>query len=651
MHGSGSDADVCARSARDALSAALPAALAFAVTLAVFLPDISHDFIWLDDPIHVFQNPYLTPPNAAHLLHLWAHPYKGLYIPLSYTVWAALVALSHAVPPPNAGAWAGNLNPAAFHGANVVLHATNASLACLLLQRLTGSRWGSVAGALVFSLHPVQAESVAWVSELRGLLAAFFVLASALVALANANSAPIAASRWGVSFLLFICGLLCKPSAAVAPLLILLWEARINRRAGGATAIRCAPWLIAAAADLLATRSVQPPVDSIAVPLGQRLLVAGDALVFYLEKMIAPAGLCIDYGRSPQVVLAATGARIEWLLAVGVTLAALAARRRFPLLPVAAGTSFIALLPVLGLTPFTYQFYSTVADRYLYLAMLGPAILAACCVDRAARASQPALRRAGAIAAIAVIAALAGLTAAQNETWADTGSVMRQALRVNPESATAYVQLGQSAAVAGRTLEALALFEKAERARPETYFAHFDAGMELMNLADMNAAVAELDRAVRLAPGYAPARMSLGRALLATGQYAPALAQFRAAERLAPETPDLHEQLGDALLTLGRLPEALAQFQAQIAADPAQPAAYVNEGVILVRLGRPAAAIEAFDAALAIGPARAAWYVDLAAAQTMGGDTAGARASVLRALALSPASPQALALKRALHMR
>ena len=194
-----------------------------ALVLLVFGPSLAGQWVGFDDQLHVTENPRLAPASWGNLLWLWTHPYESLFIPVSYTVYWLEVAVSR---------WAGGLpatavpGPLLFRGVSLILHAANAVLVFRLLCSPRIDWRGPVLGAMLFAVHPLQVESVCWVSEQRGLLAAFFSLLALerLGAWAAASPAP---SPWQPRALCatgaFVLALLSKPSAVPLPLVALAW--------------------------------------------------------------------------------------------------------------------------------------------------------------------------------------------------------------------------------------------------------------------------------------------------------------------------------------------------------------------------------------------------------------------------------------------
>ena len=479
-------------------------------------------FAWVswDDPIHVTAHPGIEPPTWEGVAHVWQEPYRQLYIPVSYTLFAAEAAACRLLGFEAA-------DPRLFHAVGVVLQALAAGLVHRLLARLVGSGWPAVAGAVLFAVHPLQAESVCWISEQRGLLATVGALVCMNLFVAACQDAPLRPwhdrRAWGAAVALCI-ALLAKPSAVAAPVVLaclLRWPVGWSWRD-----VARAVWPLAVPAAVIAaaTRGLQSAANVFA-PLWSRPIVAGDALAFYAAKLVAPAGLCMEYGRTPAVVVADPAAVA---LAVATLLVVLAifivprlAACRGPLALALAG-----LAPVLGLVPFTFQEYSTVADRYAALPLLAPAVA----VAFLCRGAGPF--RAAVVAAGLVL--LAAVSAMQVATWRDSETLYRHAMRVNPRAIHARMNLGlvlldkgKLAVAAPLLAEAVSLAPTYAKARYNLGLAHHDAGRPAE-------AEASYRRAIDLDPGYAEAHNNLGILLCEQGRVAEGRDHFLAALRLQP---------------------------------------------------------------------------------------------------------------------
>jgi protein O-mannosyl-transferase len=425
-------------------------ALAIAVAAAgvVFMGALGHGFVW-DDHLHLARNPHLAPPTWAGLRALWTGPHENLYSPVVYTAWAGLSLLARG----DAG-----LSPLPFHAAVIALHALNGVACCLLLRRLVGDPWAAAAGALLFALHPLQVEPVAWASGLKDVLCASLSLGALLLLVGKGQPAPSRAAFAGAT-VLYALALLTKPSAVALPVLALAIEGLALRRPRARLITTFAVWALLALPMLLVTRQVQPlpPVVS-EVPLLGRVVVALDAVAFYLGKLAWPLSLTTDYGRKPVRVLSDPATIATVAIALAAMIGGWWAARRRPLIG-AAGLLFVgALLPVLGLLPFVFQCVSTVADRYCYLALLGPALAAAVLLR--------GRRRLAYLGAGAVLALLAARTALHVPVWTDDLTLHGHARRHNPDSFTAHMVLAETLDRAGRLAEATPYARRAVALEP-----------------------------------------------------------------------------------------------------------------------------------------------------------------------------------------
>jgi tetratricopeptide (TPR) repeat protein len=543
----------------------------FVFTVAVFHDVLSAGFVRWDDDLHVYANPYLHPVSLAHLGRFWTAPYQNLYVPLSYTLYSGLACLAR-LPVPVAsadGLWV-DFDPRVFHAASLLLHGANVLLVFALLRRLlpgrgtAGSDGAACAGALLFAVHPLQVESVAWIAELRGLLAGFCCLAALHAWQSFLESPRKRRGSWewyGWATLLFALALLAKPSAVALPLMawaLAWWKGTPPRsvlptdsafpKNNAAWRLGLAGWGALGLLALGVTHGAQPVTVDIVPPIWSRPWIAADALAFDLGKLLWPAHLGIDYGRSPLWLRAHGGGYATGTLLFALGIGVWALRRRCPALTLGASLFAAALLPTLGLTPFVFQVFSTVADRYLYLALLGPAFLLAWTLARlghnpSENAAGRRLRLASGCLCAGVLLVCAERCSLQALTWRSSTALFGQALAVNPQSWAACNNLALIALDEGQPLDALPLLSEAVRLRPDFAEAHANRGVALLRLGARPAAEREFSAAVRLKPTYAFAYGGLGDSLMAQGRAGEAAAAFRQALALQPGSTQVREAL------------------------------------------------------------------------------------------------------------
>ncbi len=425
------------------------ALLVVAAVAVVFGRSVGFDFVTFDDDDYLVHDRFMNPFTAHSLAAFWSAPYEAMYTPATYTAWGVLTFLAR-VPRLTPGG--PTLDPAVFHCAGVAIHAANAAVVWLVLRRLVASNAAAVFGALVFALHPVQVEPVVWVSGFNNTFSGFWSLLAVLLFLRSAVRRGRPA--WGgYAAATAACGLamLSKPAAVVVPALtaVLAWAAGDPRPRR--TLLLLAPWLLFAVPIIRITGGQQDQATLMTWnPPAVRPLVAADAMAFYLRQIVWPASLAVDYGRTPGWVWGHLGRSIVGMavVAVGLTGLLVAARGRGRAVPAGVAVLVLGLGPVLGFVPFIFQQFSTVSDRYLYLPMLGTALIAAWAVQF--------LSHGRAWTASLVVAALAIRSSVQVGVWRDTDALFTHNLSVNPRSSTAFGQLGLAAERAGRLADAQA---------------------------------------------------------------------------------------------------------------------------------------------------------------------------------------------------
>jgi Flp pilus assembly protein TadD len=600
------------------------AALLVLAVLLVYARAPGLEFTSWDDDVNVTKNPGLNPASRESVLGYWRAPYCALYIPVTYTFLALEAGLSQTLgATPEQGH-----NPRIFHAGNLLLHALCVLLVYGLLLRLLERPSAALAGALLFALHPVQAESVAWVSETKGLLAALFGLSALYEFLRFREGRARSALHYALATLAFALALLAKPTAAALPLVAWLLDLRSSRRQAWRSAAALLPWLALAAALAVVTKRVQPDQVVLDVtPWSERPLVALDALGFYLTKVFWPVALGPDYGRFPARVVAAGVSGWLWILPLVLAALLVVLRRRLVL--VAGGIFVAALLPVLGLVPFAYQYTSTVADRYVYLALLGPALALGAVVRRWPR--RPVFAATGILLCV-----LGAASFRQTTHWRDDRTLFTHALHVNPTSIHAHNHLGLQAAIASDWETAIAHYARALETRPDFAPAWTNRGGALLRLGRVEEAIADCKRATEIASGYAEAHFRLAAALAAAGRGREAAAELATAHRLEPDDPDINFNLGTHFLSQGEVDRAEPFLRRAIESDPRFFEAHTQLAACLWQQGKLAEAAQQYRIALRIEPRSFETHRDLGKLLMTAGDAEGAWRHWREALALRP---------------
>ncbi|MGD0389494.1 MAG: tetratricopeptide repeat protein [Tepidisphaeraceae bacterium] len=494
-------------------------------TAAVFIPARNFAFLNWDDIDEVTENPLLHPPAADQLRQIWSGPYLELYAPLTYTAWWSLARMG-----------AGD-NPYAFHLLNVLLHLACVGLVFSILRLCVKSPAAAFGGAVIFALHPMQVETVGWVAEMNNLLAAALSLAAIRLYLASGATHP--RRRWiiyGLGSAAYLAALFSKPTAVVVPLIAIILDWGVFRRPLRPAVYALLPWLAAAGVfGWIAHRSQ----SGIAMAMLDRPIVALDALGFYCRKFFWPVGLTADYGRTPGRVLPGPGwiANAGIAVALGILLWLL--RRKYRGAALGALIALAALLPVLGLVPFEFQELSTVADHFMYLAMLGPALAVAAVLDGLpGRAALPAAVAAGLM--------LAWLSIAQLQIWQNSKTLVEHTLAIDPGSAVGNSLAGSELTHEGRSAQAVAYYFRSLARNPRNPNVQYNLANDLASLGQYDQAIEHFQIAVALfdppSRGWR-AINNLGILYATHGQRDLAAAQFKRVLEIDPHNPQAMQNL------------------------------------------------------------------------------------------------------------
>lgn len=590
------------------------------LALVAFLPALGAGFVDWDDDRNFLSNPGYRGLGPRELHWMFTATWMGHYIPLT---WLTL-GLNYVV---------GGMDPWGYHLGNLVLHAANAALLFFVARRLLAAAaispegnasiaWGAAVAALLWALHPLRVESVAWVTERRDVLCGFFYLLAVLTYLQGATrERPLSGGWLAASLAAFAAALGSKAMAMTLPVTLLVldvyplrrlrlgWPALIREKLGhiglGAVGAAVASWAVTRGAGWTSYDSYG---------LEARLAMTSYSFWFYPWKLIWPEGLSPLYELPAHVRL--LDAEFLWPtvgMAAG-TAVLLLGRRRLPGGLVAWLHSIIVVAPVSGIAHAGHQLAH---DRYSYLSGLGFAVLAGVAVTWLGRQrARGRVSRWVFTTAVATVAlALAGLGAgssAQSRIWRDSESLWRAAVAADPACALCRHKLGNVLLAAGLHREAEAELTRAIALRPERGRTHDSLGALFVEEGRDREAEAEFREAMRLSPHHGDAAANLGALYARQQKYAEAIALLRRAIALSPELSHARANLAYAL-------------------DKA--------GVDLARGGKPAEAAALFAEATELLPEEATFWRNLGQAMVERGTVAEALVPLERAVALRPRGP------------
>jgi tetratricopeptide (TPR) repeat protein len=537
----------------------LLAVLLAALTVAVYARIWTLGFVDYDDPGYVTDNPHvLAGLRWSGVVWAFTTNTEANWHPIT---WLSLML----------DASIGGAAPGVYHTTNLALHIANTVLLFALLHRMTGCRWRSAAVAVLFAVHPLHVESVAWVAERKDVLSTLFWLLT-VAAYVRWVGGP-SPGRSAVLLATFAAGLMTKPMLVTLPLTLLLLDvwplARWSRADAVRRVVEKLPLFALSAASAVVTLLVQRPAMQVleAVPFPARAANALISLVAYAGQMLWPAGLAViyPYPRAGIPLWQPIGAA---LLVGGVSAAALRSRERRPWLAVGWFFYLVTLVPVLGLVQVGYQ---ARADRYTYVPLIGlfvvvawglPELVRSIAGDRSSPRGRAQARRRGAgpsaaaapehAPLLATVAALA-IAVLSIRTWVQVGhwrssiDLFTHAIRVTTDNAYAHYNLSTAYQERGDVERAVVHLREALRVHPRMAEAHFNLTRLLMKLGRLDEAAVLVAEEQAWWPSDPHTLVDLGVLAVLQGRTDDAIARFTEALRLAPDLPDARHNL-EALL-------------------------------------------------------------------------------------------------------
>jgi tetratricopeptide (TPR) repeat protein len=506
-------------------------------------------------------------------------------------------------------------NTVGYHLSNLILHVVDALLIWLVLKRLSVP-WPWLA-ALLFAVHPINVESVAWISQRKNLLALLFFLISILwwlrvQAQTDAAATDKAKNRWpsalystifnrwyALSLLAFLLAMLSKGSVAILPLILLLivwWQ---RDRITWSDIVASVPFFVV---SLILTKVdiwFQAHDSGIIreVSFLQRLLGAGAVIWFYLGKALVPVDLAFIY---PQWQIDPNNF-LWWLpllASIVVTLLLFwkrnSQRARWVRPLFVAWLYFcICLFPVMGFADVGYMRHSLVSDHYVHIALISVvAIVASTCCQTYKMLPSHAVRQIVPIGASLVVLIFAWLTWQQSGLYANALTLYTDTIKKNPTSWLVQTNYGLELSRAGKPLEAIPYFQEAFRLNPICAVAQFHWGNALVDLGRVPESLEHYREALKIVPDYALAHHRFGVALQYLGQTDEAEQEYRAALETDPDNPQIHNSLGVLLGKRQQYLQAIEQFQQAVNTMPEYLLARVNLASVYAAAGRYQEAID-----------------------------------------------------------
>lgn len=609
-----------------------PAILIATLVIWAFFPTLQLGFVTYDDPDYVTANERVHEGLSPASI-LWAFD-PSTRVSAN---WHPLTMVSHLLDFQLYG-----IKPFGHHLTSLVLHTLNSVLLLILLRRMTGALWCSLAVAAWFGLHPAHVESVAWISERKDVLSGFFWMLTLLAyhqyVRLKTEASPQTWKFYFLAVAAFLFGLLSKPMLVTLPFVLLLldyWPLnRFTLAQLRPLLVEKIPFFLLTVASSVITYLVQKQAGATLliepISFGSRVANALVSYLRYLGLLFWPTDLVVFYPFQATWPLATVVLAIFTIGAV--TLLAVSLRRDSAYLPVGWFWFLGTLVPVIGFVQVGAQ---SIADRYTYLPSIGLFVVVAWGADEIRRRWRAPAWPLGAVAAATALACLIA-TPRQIEYWDDSETLFRRVLarygdhfvpqlslgvvllqkgrnqeaitalqrarELNPNYPLTYLNLGAVLQVEGRTEEAIEACREATRLQPTMVNAWGNLARSQLKAGDSAGAVESLQRALALAPNDAGMRHLLGIGLRSERRFDEAIAAQRSALELQPGFPQAREQLVKSLVSKGQVNEARKEWRTISGLTPDSVVEHNSFGVLLAETGQLDAATAEFEAAARIEP-------------------------------------------------
>ncbi len=580
------------------------------VTLTTFWPVKNFEFVALDDDVYVTENSHVQSGLSWDSL-IWSFKIHS-------SEWHPLTWLSHMADYTLYG-----LSPQGHHFTNLLFHSANTLILFLVLSRIFQNVWVSGLMAMLFGIHPLRIESVAWVAERKDVLSAFFWTLSMWAYLSYVERGGT--KRYLVVFLFFILGLMAKPMVVTLPFILLLLDywplGRVQFKSPQAAAhsqlprlenqkdssstifqlfIEKIPFFILSLLlcflTLFVARSGGAVKSIESYPVGMRISNALVSYIHYIGKMFWPHPLACFYPYPDNIPLwQAVGAGS---LVLAISILAVRSARKHPYFFVGWFWYLITLVPVIGLVQAGDQ---AMADRFTYLPLIGLLFIIAGGSAAFLKESRHRKTILFACACFLIVVCAVG-TRSQMKYWQDSRTLFERAVQVTSNNYLAHNNLGAVLVDGGKFEEAIPHFAEALRIKPNYADAHYNLANALAKQGNVREAIEHHQAALQITPRDVRVRNRLGVLLAGQGRYQEAVGYFEEVLRIDPAYADAYNNIGVALSEQGRYQEAIKHFQEALRLNPNFAEAHFSLGIAYLMTGKQNSALREYETLKTINP-------------------------------------------------
>lgn len=624
------------------------------LTVIVFLRAMQNGFVNWDDNEYIYKNLNIQSINfdffrwslTAVVASLW-HPLTLLSLAVDYSIWG--------------------LNPFGYHLTNVILHAANTLLVFFLADRLVNFSFKSslekesweklipaVITALLFGIHPLRVESVAWVSERKDVLCALFFLSAALTYLryVSSETKKKKAFYYICGVFLFILALLSKPMAVSLPVVLLILDIYPLKRLSVDKGMKIekfvlvlmekVPFFILSLTTSLITLHAAQEGGALTAetyPLLPRIFVAMQSYIFYISKMYLPWPMAPLYPYPKEGEIFKFAYIGQAILFAGITTFIIWRFNKHKVFAAAWFYYIVTLLPVIGIVKVGG---AAAADRYTYLPSIGPFLLMGLGVVSIYKVLPGKIYKGMLASALLILAGLlAERTVSQIEVWHDSITLWTHEINLYADTYIPYLNRGGAYRDKGNYQEAIVDFSKAIELNSKDERAYNNRGVVYRDKGEYQAAVADFTRAIELNTSNVDAYDNRGAVYGRLSKYQEAISDFTRAISINPKHASAYNDRGISFLAMGNYQEALVDLKKAVELNPSNAMNYNNLGVVHSSMGDYQHAITIFNKAIEIDPRCTSAYISRGDAYLELGDFQKAALDLSKAIELEPGNAKA----------
>lgn len=591
------------------------------ITALAFLPALKNGFTYWDDDKLVTKNRTIQHLSWQTIKHIFTSFYLNTYIPLTVLSFAIEYHFF-------------KLNPLVYHTTNVILHLCNTLIVFWLIYRLSKNSALALVTALLFGVHPLRVESVAWVTERKDVLYALFYL-SALIGYIYYQQLTSPRFLY-LSLFLFLFSLLSKGVAITLPLALLLCDYYIQRPLNPRIILEKIPFFVLSLVFLIIGLFAQYPPGTTpeekSYPLWHNIQIASHGILFYLGKTIFPVALSAIYPHPEKI-----GGMLPWQFRIApflllIVISAIIYFSRYTRIVTFGGLFFFLLiLPVSEIIPLVGE--AIAADRYTYLPSIGLSYLAGegfCWLFQRRFKQRPALKYSLLGIMIAIVTLFAVLTHQRCKVWKNHKTLMTDVIFKYPRAPVAYNNRGSGYLYSGEYDKAIADFSRAIQLRQHYADAYNNRGTAYFLRSNYEKALADFTQALKYNPNHKKAYYNLGTLFLNRGEIDKAIEMFNIALQFDPGYGEAYNNRGTAFMRKQETAKAIADYSSAIKLNPNWAEVYYNRGVAFAQQRDYTQALDDFSRALRLNPTDVNLYSKRAVLYYLSGNYAQAWADVHR---------------------